>query len=189
MNATPLLLISTALMAAAETAETAGSGGLPQMDISTFPSQLFWLFVTFAILFWRMSSDILPRLGAIIEERKDRIADDLDQAADFKQEAEEAQASYEKALSDAKAKARGIAADTRDAIDKEIAEMQADMETELTSKLSAAESRIADMKASATAKVEEAAIETTRAVIETLLDEVPTREAVETAVTNASPTS
>jgi len=189
MNATPFLLISTTLLAAAETAKTAESSGLPQMDVSTFPSQLFWLFVTFAVLFWRMSSDILPRLGGIIEERKDRIADDLDQAADFKQQAEEAQTSYEKALSDAKAKARGIAADTRDAIDREIAEMQADMETELAAKLDAAESRIADMKASATAKVEEAAVETTRAVIETLLDEVPTNEAVQTAVANASPSS
>ena len=173
-------LISNLMLAAEEVAET--SSGLPQMDVSTFPSQLFWLAVTFAILFWQMSSNILPRLGGIIEERKDRIADDLDSAADFRLQAEEAQKSYEEALADARVKAQNIAGETRNAINDEITALQTSMEVELASKVEKAEARIAQMQANASAKVREAASDTTKAVVEALIEEAPSAETIKSAV-------
>ncbi|MEL6112897.1 MAG: ATP F0F1 synthase subunit B [Pseudomonadota bacterium] len=173
------------LMIIAEEVKDASSGGLPQMDVSTYSSQLFWLAVTFAILFWQMSSNILPRLGGIIEERKDRIADDLDRAAEFRLEAEEAQAGYEEALSEARAKAQTIAGETRNAINDEIADLQSSMEAELATKVANAEKRIADMRGSAAEKVREAATQTTRSVVETLIEEVPSNDAIEGAVAGA----
>jgi len=178
-------LLTTSLLILAEEVTESSGGGLPQMDVSTFPSQLFWLFITFSILFWQMSSNILPRLGGIIEERKDRIADDLDKAAEFRLEAEEAQKAYEEALADARAKAQAIAGETRNAISDEIAELQTGMEAELITKVEAAESRIAKMRDSATEKVREAASETTRAVVEALIEEVPSGDAINSAVTSA----
>lgn len=177
-------ILLTLLTLAEDVAETSG-GGLPQMDVSTFPGQLFWLAITFGILFWQMSSNILPRLGGIIEERKDRIADDLDRAAEFRLEAEEAQKSYEEALSDARAKAQTIAGDTRNAINDEIAALQATMEAELATKVEAAETRITAMRTSATEKVREAAADTTRAVVEALIEEVPSGESINKAVATA----
>ncbi len=83
--------ITIAAAAAAETAEaavdTGGGGALPQFDPSSFPGQIFWLAVTFGFLYWMMASVILPRIGGVIEERRDRRADDHDQAAEFKHEA------------------------------------------------------------------------------------------------------
>lgn len=174
------ILASTSYALAAE-AEKA-SGGLPQMEVSTFSGQLFWLAITFGILFWYMSIYVIPRLGGIIEERKDRIADDLDQAAEFKQQAEAAQKSYDKALSDARAKAQGIAAETRKTVDDEITKLQSAMENDIADKISKAEERIDDMKQSATAKVNEAAVDITKAVIEKLIDEAPARDTLETAI-------
>lgn len=186
-------MINSMLLAAAVAAdkatphgEQASSGGLPQMDVTTFPSQLFWLAVTFSCLFFAMRLSILPRLGGIIEERKDRIADDLDQAAEFKQQAEEAQAAYDDALSQARAKSQNIAAETRSAIDDQISTMQSSMESELAEKVEEAELRISAMKQTAQNTVHEAAIDTTRSIVEALIEEVPTREAVESAIESYS---
>ncbi|MFQ5562613.1 MAG: F0F1 ATP synthase subunit B' [Parvularculaceae bacterium] len=177
-----LALAADAVQLAAQSHGEASSSGLPQLNPAWWPSQIFWLAVTFGALYWLMSSYFLPRIGGMIEERRDRIADDLDQAAEFKQQAEEAQNAYEKALADARAKAQAIAADTRAGVDAEIAAMQAEMEKTLAADVAAAEERIVTMKADAAETVREAAVETARAIVETLIDEAPTSEAVTAAV-------
>ncbi len=177
--------LSAVIVAAAAAAEDAAeAGGLPQLDMSTWPSQLFWLAVTFGILYWLMAGRFLPAIGGAIEERRDRIADDLDQASDFKRQADEAEDAYNQSLADAKAKAQSIAADTRAEVDAEIAEMQVETDAKLQEKLDAAEARIAEMKEEATAKVDEAAADATRAIVERLIDEAPTDDAVARAMTN-----
>ena len=171
--------------AAAEAHGEAASASLPQLDATWWPSQLFWLAFTFGVLYWLMAGKFLPRLGGAIEERRDRIADDLDQAAEFKPQAEDAEDAYNKALADARAKAQSIAADTRAQMDEELAKLQAETDAELDQQLNAAEARIAAMKTDASAKVREAAAETTRAVVETLIDEAPTDDAVAKAIAAA----
>ena len=54
--------------------------GLPQMDISTFPSQIFWLVVTFSILYMFMWKFVIPKLRITIEERRDKILNDINEA-------------------------------------------------------------------------------------------------------------
>ena len=183
-----LMLTALAEEAAHAVGEAAHSegGGLPQMDVSTFPSQIFWLAVTFGLLYWVMSSLVLPRLGAAIEERRDRIADDLDRAADSKRQAEEAEAAYNRALADARAKAQAIAGETRDEVNAEIGVLQKDAEKTLAAKTEAAEARIAEMKTTATAKVREAAADTTRAIVEALIQETPAEAAVNAALAKAT---
>ncbi len=180
-----MMLSSIALMAA-ETAEGAEKAGLPQLDASSWPSQLFWLAVTFAILYLLMSSYFLPRIGTAIEERRDRIADDLDKAAESRRMAEEAEAAYNRSLADARAKAQAIAAETRDDVVEEVGAMQKDAEARVAEKTTAAEERIGQMKASAAAKVREAAADTTRAIIEALILETPTDATVNAAVAKAA---
>lgn len=179
------LLLSIAAAAASEAppgAEEAASAGLPQFDPTSFPSQLFWLTVTFGSLYWVMSSIILPRLGGTIEERRDRIADDFDQAAEFKRQAEEAERRYNQSLADAKTKSQAIAADKRSEIDADIAAMQADADAKDEATLAAAEQKLTAMKSAATAKVRDAAAETAKAIVTTLIDETPSDGAVAGAV-------
>lgn len=174
-------------VAAADTAVAAEeTGGLPQLDMQTYPSQIFWLAITFGALYWIMSAIVLPRLGGTIEERRDRIADDLDQAAEFRRQAEEAEAAYNQALADARAKAQAIAAETRDEVDAEINDMQAEASEKIDDQLAAAEERITAMKDDASAKVREAAADVTRSVVSALIDETPTDDAINAAITRAA---
>ncbi len=176
------MLLSIVAMLA-ETAEAAAEkGGLPQLDASTWPSQLFWLAITFGVLYWLMSTIFLPRLGAALEERRDRIADDLDKAAESRRMAEEAEASYNRSLADARARSQALAAAARDEAGAEIASAQKAAETSLAARTAAAEARIAAMKASAAAKVMEAAGDTTRAIVEALINETPTESVVKAAL-------
>lgn len=178
------ILIVTMFADTADKAE--GSGGLPQLDMSTYPSQIFWLLITFGFLYWVMSSMILPRLAGAIEERRDRVADDLDQAAEFRRQAEEAEASYKQALADARAKAQAIANETREEVEAEITEMQAEANEKADASIAAAEERISKMKDDASAKVRTAADDVTRAIILSLIDETPGDDAVREAVAKAA---
>lgn len=178
-----VFVIPIAAAAAAEAVHgEAASAGLPQLDPSWWPSQLFWLAFTFGVLYWAMAARFLPAIAGAIEERRDRIADDLDQANELKRQAEEAEAAYNKALADAKAKAQAIAADRRAAVDEEIAQMQAETDASIEEHVAKAEARIAEMQARADAKVREAATETARAIVETLIDEAPTHDAADRAL-------
>ena len=136
----------------AEGAEHA-AGVFPPFDASTYTSQLFWLAITFGVLYFAMSRFVLPRIGSAIEERRDRIADDIDAAQQAKAEADAAEKAYEKALADARSKAHGIAADTRKALDAEIAKDSAAVEAELAEKQDAAEASIRKAKEKAFSEV------------------------------------
>ena len=168
--------------AAAEHGAEASSAGLPQLDMTWWPSQLFWLALTFGLLYWLMAGRFLPAIGGAIEERRDRIADDLDQASEFKRQAEDAEKAYDRALADAKAKAQAIAADTRAKVDEEIAALKSETDGAVDSQINAAEARINEMKNAAAAKVREAAASVAGALVETLIDEAPTAEAAQNAV-------
>ena len=54
-------------------ADQAASGGLPQLDYSTWASQIFWLFLVFGALYFVLATFILPRLREGLSERSDRI--------------------------------------------------------------------------------------------------------------------
>ena len=83
------------------------------MDASTFPSQIFWLVIFFGLLYLLMSKLALPKMAAVLDKRHKTIEGDLAKAAALKNETEAAVQAYEKALADARAKAQGIAAETR----------------------------------------------------------------------------
>lgn len=84
------------------------SSGLPQLDASTFPSQLFWLAVTFAVLYFYFSRKALPEISGVMENRRERIQSDLDTAERLRRDAEKAQDDYESLLTGARAEASAL---------------------------------------------------------------------------------
>ena len=146
----------------------AASGVFPPVDPTYFPSQLFWLTISFVVLYFALDRFILPKIKTTIEDRRDRIADDLDEAAKAKADAEAAGEAYEQSLAEARAKAHGIAADTRDALDKELAKESAAVEAELADKQAAAEASIRAAKDKAFAEVRGIAATATAAAVTAL---------------------
>jgi F-type H+-transporting ATPase subunit b len=154
--------------------EHAEEDAFPPFEPTFFASQVLWLVITFVALYLLMSRLVLPRIGGILEDRRDRIARDLDQADRLKQQADDAIASYERALAEARAGAFTIAAEARGSAKQEANARQAEVEAKLDVKLADAEKRIADVKAKALADVGEIAAEAAEAVVQRLLGKKPT---------------
>jgi len=164
--------------------EAATSGGLPQFDFSTWASQIFWLVIVFAALYFVLATFILPRLREGISERGDRISDDLDQASNMQRQAEEAEKSYNQALADARAKAMSVAEATKKSIDAEItAEVEAaDAAAERQAQV--AEANIHTIKSKALANIDTIAADTASEVFTRLIGKAPSEAAVRSAMLN-----
>jgi F-type H+-transporting ATPase subunit b len=143
-------------------------GVFPPLDSKTFPSQLFWLVLFFAALYVLMSKFALPRLSAIVANRKARIDGDLARAQSLKDETEAAVKSYEKALADARGRANDIARETRDAVNKDVEAESHKLDEALAKKVSAAEAKIAASKAKAMEAVEDIAADSAAEIVAAL---------------------
>jgi len=157
-------------------------GRFPPFDKETFASQLFWLVICFAALYIMVSKLILPRMSAILAERRDRIDGDLAEAGRMKDQANAAVAAYEKALADARARAQAIAAENRDKVNAAAEANRKDLEGKLHAKLADAEKSIAATKSSAMSNVRGIAHETASAIVTHLTGTSPSPEAVASAV-------
>ena len=166
--------------------EEAGSGVFPPFDQTTFASQLLWLAITFGLFYLLMSKVVIPRIGGILETRHDRIAQDLDEASRLKAEADAAIASYEQDLASARAKGNSIASAARDEAKAKAEAERAKVESDLTAKIAAAETRIAEIKAKAFAEVDTIAIDTVGSIVEELIGSKATAADIKAAVSGVA---
>ncbi len=131
-------------------AETTATGaGMPQLDVSTFSNQIFWLIVTLVALYFIMSRVALPRIAAVLADRRGTITSDIAAAEEYKLKAREAEEAYTKALAEARAEANRIVEAAR-------AEMQAELDVqlqkadaEISAKAAESERRIREIRDSA----------------------------------------
>lgn len=156
----------------------------PPFNTETFAPQLVWLALTFTLLYVLMSRIVLPRIGEVIDERRERIQRDLDSAERLKGETDRALADYEKALADARANAGAIARETREKLDASVAERQAAVDAEIDARVADAESRIAETRSKALSSVEEIATDVAGAVVKQLIDTDVSATDIRSALTN-----
>jgi F-type H+-transporting ATPase subunit b len=172
-------------MAAPVTSEgTAAPGsqqGLPQMDVNTFPSQIFWLAVTFSLLFIVLWKVTLPKISGAITDRRTRIDGDLATADDAQKAASDALKGYEAHLVQAKARALTLADENRKKITAELDGIKQAADKDAKATMSAAEARIAAERAKAGTSVVQSAAEAAAAIVSRLIGvEVSVQEAANT---------
>ncbi|MGH6898502.1 MAG: F0F1 ATP synthase subunit B' [Geminicoccaceae bacterium] len=141
---------------------------MPQIEVSTFSSQIFWLIICFATLYYLLSRRALPRVSEILEARQDRIAADLDQAQRLRREAEAALSTYEQAMAKAQDEAHALLAEVQNRLQAEAAERQAELDRQLAGQLAEAEARIATARERALAEMADAAVGAVQAAAQRL---------------------
>jgi len=159
---------------------------MPQLDFSTFPEQLFWLAVTFIVLYLLMSRLALPRVGNIIAARRNQIDGDLDKASTMKSEAEAVMAEYERSLAQARQAAQGVLKETGDRLAAVAAERHKVLADKLAAETAVAEKRIADAKSAALTDLKSVAAEVARGVVGKLTGETVDDARVAAAVDRAA---
>ena len=149
-------------------------GGFPPFKTETFPSQIFWLAITFGFLFvvlWRV---IGPRIQGVIAERRTRITYDLAQAEHHRRESEAASAAYQSALTAARGRALALADENRKRVAGDVAGARAKADAESAEATAKAETRIAATRQRARANVAAAAQDAAADIVSRLIGETVT---------------
>jgi F-type H+-transporting ATPase subunit b len=173
----------------ATSAQTTAPGGakppFPPFNKETFASQLFWLAIFFIALYVIISRVAIPRIGGIMEARRNRIASDLAEANSLREQSDAALKAYEASLAAARARAQALANETREKLNAEADAVRRKLEAEFNARLAKAEEVIAATKTAAMANVEAIAIDTATAIVERLIGVQPNARSVESAVAGA----
>lgn len=144
----------------ATVAEHAEKAGMPQLDFSTFPNQIFWLLVTLVVIYLVLTRIALPRIGGVLAERKGTITNDLAAAEEFKQKAVQAEKAYNDALARARVEAAKIVAAAKAEIQRDLDAATAQADADIAAKTAQSEKAIAEIRAGAMAAVTEVARDT-----------------------------
>lgn len=159
---------------------------MPQLDAATFPSQLFWLLVTFVVLYGLMRWLAVPQVGRAIENRRRRLDSDLTRATDLKTQAEAVLAEYQATVAAARAEAQATVRQGTARLAAEAAERQRELAAVLAEQIEGAERRIAAMKQQALAEMRGIAVDVGGAVVERLTGLAPDPERLSAAVDAAA---
>lgn len=158
---------------------------MPQFDTTTFASQIFWLVVTFAVVYVFISWVALPRISATLENRQRKIGDDLAKAGELADQTDEVMAAYDARLAEARANAHEELHEAATRAAAEADKRNAALADTLASNDATARERIAAESAAAVGNVKEIAEEIAGQAVERLIGRVPDSDAVEAAVTSS----
>ena len=149
--------------------QSAESGGMPQLNPEFWFSQIFWLILTFSILFIVLSKIILPKISENLESRKSKILENIQLAEKQREESEKKIKEFEKIIFDKKNEAKKYFNDSRQKLLLEINRKKDVLEKEIDEEIKIAEKEINDLKNKAPEKITKIAIETSTSLIKQLI--------------------
>ena len=165
--------------------EVPPKGHFPPFQADTFASQLFWFAIAFIALYVIISRLAIPRVGGIIDARRQSVEGDLAEAKRLKDSSDAAIAAYEKALADARSRAQALANETREKYAAEADAARKALDATLNGRIAEAEQTIAARRAAAMAHVHEIAVEIAAAIVERLTGRAPSNADVSKSVADA----
>ena len=162
------LLFSTFIYQSSKSAE---SGGMPQLNPEFWISQIFWLIVSFGVLFIVLSKFILPKIRNNIEFRKSEILENIETAEKQKTEAENKLKNYEEIIIKSKNEAKSYFNDSRKKIIEDIDKKKQSLDKEINIEISKAETEVAELANKAPEKIQKIAIEISSDIVRQLIGE------------------
>ena len=147
----------------------AESGGMPQLNPEFWISQIFWLSLTFGILYIVLSKLILPKISANLELRKSQIQENIEAAEKQRQNSESKLKEYDEIILKSKIKAKNIFKNARDKIIKDINVKKDALDKQIDEEVKKAEQEIDVLKKSAPEKINKIAIETSSELVKKLI--------------------
>ena len=145
------------------------SGGMPQLNPEFWISQIFWLTITFGILYVVLSKFILPKISANLELRKSKILENIEAAEKQREESEVKIKEYEEIIQSGKNEAKNYFNQTREKVIKDINVKKDSLNKELEAEIKKAEIEIQNLRNKAPEKINKIAIETSSDLIQKLI--------------------
>ena len=166
-----VILLFVTCFACFNTVFAAESGGMPQLNPEFWISQIFWLIITFGILFIVLTKVILPKISNNLETRKSQILENIETADRQKEESQKKIDEYEKIILDSKLKAKSYFNEAREKILDDINKKRAALEKDLDEEISEVEKELSDLKNKSGEKINKIAAETSAELIKELIGE------------------
>jgi F-type H+-transporting ATPase subunit b len=147
----------------------AESGGMPQLNPEFWISQIFWLTITFGILYVVLSKLILPKISANLETRKSQIVENIEAAEKQREQSELNIAEYEKIFQNSKNEAKKYFKQAREKLLKDINLKKNALDKDLNSEIQKAEAEIQELRDNAPEKINKIAVETSADLLHQLI--------------------
>ena len=147
----------------------AESGGMPQLNPEFWISQIFWLTLTFGILYIILSKLILPKISANLELRKSQIQENIEAAEKQRESCESKLKEYDQIILKTKLQAKSIFKDARDKALKDINSKKEVLDNQINDEIKKAEQEIEQLRKGAPEKINKIAIETSSEIIQKLI--------------------
>tara|TARA_B100001063_G_scaffold175510_1_gene164491 strand:+ start:123 stop:713 length:591 start_codon:yes stop_codon:yes gene_type:complete len=147
----------------------AESGGMPQLNPEFWISQIFWLTLTFGILYVILSKLILPKISGNLELRKSQIQENIEAADKQRKDSESKLKNYDEIIFKSKLEAKNIYKDAREKVLKDINSKKETLEKQINEEIKKAEQEIEVLKKGAPEKINKIAIETSSELLKNLI--------------------
>ncbi len=147
----------------------AESVGMPQLNPEFWVSQIFWLIITFGILYVVLSKLILPKISSNLESRKLQISDNIEAAEKQRKESDSKLKEYDEIISKSKSEAKDIINQAREKVLRDISAKKELLEKQIDEEIKKAEKEIIKLKLEAPAKINKIAIDTSSELIQKLI--------------------
>jgi len=147
----------------------AENGGMPQLNPEFWVSQIFWLTLTFGVLYIVLSKFILPKISANLELRKSQIQENIEAAEKQREDSENKLKEYEEIILKSKSEAKDIFKETRERALKDINLKRETLEKQIDEEIKKVEIEINELKKTAPEKINKIAIETSSELLKNLI--------------------
>ena len=147
----------------------AESGGMPQLNPEFWVSQIFWLTLTFGILYVVLSKLILPKISANLELRKSQIQENIEAAEKQREDSETKLKDYDDIISISKLKSKNIFKEAREKAIKDIYLKSETLSEQVDKEIKKVEQEIDILKKSAPEKINKIAIEISSELVKKLI--------------------
>ena len=178
-----ILILSFVILTSAQSAET---GGMPQLNPEFWISQIVWLVITFGILFIVLSKFILPKISDNLETRKSQILENIENAEKQREESEKKLKEFDKIIVESKNKAKNLFNDARQKVLDDVNKKKAALEKNIDDEVNAAEQEIDQLKKSSQEKITKIAIETSSDLVKKLIGEEVNNSSISAIVEDLS---
>ena len=156
--------------------------GMPQLDPKYWASQAFWLILVFTILYISIAKFYLPKIKNNLDNRENKIKDDLEDANKFKDLSESKLKEYEKILEDAKKEVIKIHVDSKNKLDRDIQIKKLAIEKEIEKEITKAQKDISELKKNSISDIQKISENITSNIIETISGDKLNESSVKAAV-------
>ena len=164
----------------------AAEAGMPQLDPKYWASQAFWLILVFTVLYISIAKFYLPKIKSNLDNRENRIKDDIDDANKFKELSDSKLKEYEKILENARKEVIKIHIDSKNLLDKEIQMKKETIEKEIEKEITKAQKEIGDLKKNSILDIQKISENIASSIIETISGDKLNQSSIKAAVEDIS---